>query len=364
MIFEEARVQKEYDMKRFTFCMVVLLPMALAGMAWAEQDKAEQPLRLDLNLVDGSRIIGNPGIDSVSVETSYAKMNVPLKQLLTIKMHEDRETASFTFSNGDKLKGVINLEPIKLETVFGKVSIGIEHIRDLHVMSAGLALPAGDGTLAFGGVNWTPWRTLFEVQGDKLVSLPKARPGFNYGHGGNGRGPWLMTNIDNADWKDYSVEVEYCMSGVNPAFNPYGLPLDTRGGGIMFHVVDLKESWNESGWSTYRLGLGGDGSWNIGCMYNQYCRVPVGYGDGRGDGERTLAEGKGLKLDSQNGNKFRIDVRGTRVEVWVDGAKIADVQDEKMRDSIGGKTLDHGGVGFDWVHDSMGWIRSFSAKRL
>ena len=35
-----------------------------------------------------------------------------------------------------------------------------------------------------------------------------------------------------------------------------------------------------------------------------------------------------------------------------------------MRDPIGGKTLDHGGVGFGWGHDSMGWIRNFSAQSL
>ena len=351
-------------MKRIVPCIAVFTAMMLIGTAWAGEDKPETQLRLELDLTDGSRIIGTPGIDDLSVQTSYAKMDIPLHQILAIKMGDDHETAAFDLRNGDKLKGVLTLGPINLETVFGKVSIGIEHIKDLRVMIGGGALSAGEGTMAFGGVNWTPWRTAFEIQKDKLVSLPKARPGFNYGHGGNGRGPWLMSNIGNADWKNYSMEVEYCMSGVNPAFNPYGLPPDCRAGGIMFHVADLKESWNQSGWSSYRLSLSGDGSWGLGCMYNLYCRVSSGYGDWRGDGERTLAAGKGLKLDSQNGNKIRIDVRGTRIQVWVDGTRIADVQDEKMRDSIGGKTLDHGGVGFDWVHDSMGWIRNFSVKQM
>ena len=225
-------------------------------------------------------------------------------------------------------------------------------------------VPSREGPIAFGGVDWAPLRTLFEVQGDRLVSLPKARPGFNYGHGGNGRGPWLMTNIGNEDWKDYSLQVEYCMTGIDAAFNPYGLPADCRGGGIMFHLADFKESWNESGWSTYRLGLGADGTWNLGCLYNMYCHVSSGYGEMRADGERTLAEGKGLKIDPKNGNKVRIDVRGTRIMVWVDGEKIADVNDEKMRDAIGGKTLDHGGIGFDWIHDSMGWIRNFSVTKM
>jgi hypothetical protein len=348
-----------------TICTVVLLTVALAHTAQAEQDKAQQPLRLELNLVDGSRVIGIPGIDAVSVETPYAKMNIPLKQLITIKIDADHETASCNLSNGDKLKGVINLKPINLETAFGKVSISIEHIRDLRVIQGGLALPAGEGSLTFGGVNWMPWRTQFEVQEDKLVSLPKARPGFNYGHGGNGRGAALMSNIGSVDWKDYSVEFEYGISGVDPTFNPHGLSLDYRcGGGIMFHVADAKESWNERGTSCYDLNLDDDGSWRLTSGYNSYAAVPRGYGNPTSEGRRSLAEGKGLKYDPKAGNKLRIQVCGTRIQIWVDDEQIVDVRDEKMGECIGGQTLDHGGIGIRWNFETMGWIRNFSARQL
>ena len=332
--------------------MVILFAMALVGTAWAGEDKEVQsPLRLELDLADGTHIIGIASIESIPVQTSYAKLDIALKQILTIKIDADHENASIDLRNGDKLKGVISLEPIKLETIFGRISVGIEHIKMVRVVSGGGTLPAGDGPIAFGGVNWIPLRKMFEVQGDKLVSLPQARPGFNYGHGGNGRGPWIMTNIDSAKWKNYSAEFDFCMLG-------------EEGGTIMFHVADFKESWNESGWSSYNLGIGSDGSWGLSCMYNAYCRVPVGYGDMRADSERSLATGKGLKIDQKNGNRFRIDVRGTSIKVWADGVQIVDMQDDKMGESIGGKTLDHGGVGFYWTHDSMGWIRNFSAKAL
>jgi hypothetical protein len=63
------------DVKRLTFGMMVLAATVLAGMAEAEQDKAEPPLRLELSLVDGSRIIGAPSIEAIPVETSYANMS-------------------------------------------------------------------------------------------------------------------------------------------------------------------------------------------------------------------------------------------------------------------------------------------------
>ncbi len=117
-----------------------LVALCLGGSAWAGQDNtnpAPQELRLELNLIDGSRIIGVPMIESVPVQTSYAKMDIALKQVLTIALEDDHETASLALQNADKLKGVIKMEPIKLETVFGKVAIGVEHIRELRVVPPG-----------------------------------------------------------------------------------------------------------------------------------------------------------------------------------------------------------------------------------
>ncbi len=354
-------------MKRFASCVLALIVAALAGAAWAEQ-----PLSLELTLKDGSRIIGVPVIESVPVETSYAKMDLSLRQIVALEMGADQETVTFDLRNGDRLKGVVALEALSLETAFGKVSINLGHLQRLRVRSAGRALPGGEGALAFGGLHWMAWRTAFEVQGDKLVALPKARPGFNYGHDGNGRSSWLVSNVGNPDWKDYTVEFEYCMSGVDPAFNPCGLPLDYRSGQIMFHVADAKESWNERGASMYTLSLGCDGfgsaprfmRWRLAGYYNAYCRAPAGCSAWQSDDERRLAEGQGLELDPKTGNKFRIDVCGTRIQIWVDGSQIADVRDEKMAESIGGQTLDHGGIGFNWQAECMGWIRNLSAKQL
>lgn len=350
-------------MKTFTLWKTLFIAVAAAGAAWADQVRDDRGLQLTLDLLDGSHLIGAPTIRMVPVETSYARINIPLERILCIRMNEKNEGAVFELQNGDRIKGAINLEPIELETVFGKVSLGIGLIRTIGVVSGG-ALPAGEGTLSFGGVTWVPWRTQFEVQGDKLVSLPIVRPGFSYGHGGNGRSATVATNIGNADWKDYSVEFDYGMTGVNPALNPHQLPLDYRGGSILFHVADAKESWNEKGWSSYGLNFSGDGSWSLSCAYNSYCKTASGFGDPVSEGNRALAEGKGLNHDPLSGNKIRIDVIGTRIQIWVDGTKIADIRDEKMGEPMGGQTLDHGGIGFTWDYECMGWISNFSAKRL
>ena len=224
--------------------------------------------------------------------------------------------------------------------------------------------PAGLAPIAFDGLDWLPWRTLFEVQGDKLVTLPKARPGFNYGHEGNGRGPMLMSNIGNPNWRDYRVSFQYCVTGVDPSFNPYGLPTDYHDGNIFFHVADAKENWNQCGGSMYVLEINGDGSWFLRCTYNEYSGTPIGYQYVRRDAERKLASGRGLKIDRANGNKYVVEVIGQRIQIWVDDQQIADVTDPDMGETFGGQTLDHGGIGFAWGMDTMGWIRNVSLTRF
>ena len=91
------------------------------------------PLRLAIDLVDGSHVIGVPGIKSFPVQTQYATIDIPLKQILCMKLGNDNETASFELQNGDKLTGVLNLEPMQIETIFGHVSVDVQHVRSISI---------------------------------------------------------------------------------------------------------------------------------------------------------------------------------------------------------------------------------------
>ena len=127
-------------MKSKTGIVTVLAAMALVGTASAGPESTNQTpeqLRLALDLADGSRIIGVPKAEFIPVQTSYAKMDIALKQISTVKMGDDHETASLDLRNGDKLKGVITLAPIELVTVFGNVKVAVEHIRNMDVMMTG-----------------------------------------------------------------------------------------------------------------------------------------------------------------------------------------------------------------------------------
>jgi len=349
--------------------LVALLGIGMvcsAGFARSETPAGKKMLvRATLDLADGSRLVGTPLETSLALKVDFATLDVPLAKIRQCEIHHKQENVVIKLQNGDETTGVLTAGKFPMETVLGNLTPTLDLIdRITFSVSEEGALPPGDGPINFGNVNWTPWRTMFEIQGDKLVSLPKVRPGFNYGHFGNGRSATLVTNIGNLDWRDYSVEFEMGLTGVNPAHNPHGLPADFRSGGLSFHVADTKESWNEKGESHYNFGISGDGSWTLGCCYNG--RVPglVGYQPAIADSQRTVASGKGLKIDPVKGNKIRLSVVGTRIQIWVDGESIVDIRDEKMGETIGGQTLDHGGIAISWGWECIGWIRNFSATKL
>ncbi len=345
---------------------LIACAILVAGWQVSAEENATQEvsIRFSLDLDDGSHLIGRPVIESIPVQTSFASLDIPLKVIRSISFGGDNATASMMLRNGDKVTGAIRLEPLAMETVFGDITIPIGHIRNVRVSLSGGPMPPGEGVMSFGGVNWTPWRTTFEIRGDKLVSLPQARPGFDYGHGGNGRGAALVSNIGSPDWRDYGIELEIGMTGVDPSFNPHGLPLHHRGASIGFHVVDARESWNEPGTSGYSLNINGDGKWSVSCIYNSYCKTPKGYGSPTNDGHRVLAEGEGLAAETESGRRVRIEIRGTHIQIWVDDDKLVDLHDSEMHQEIGGRTLDHGGVTIGWGWECMGWIRNFSAYPL
>ena len=92
------------------------------------------PLCLAVDLVDGSLIKGVPVIKSIPFQTSYAKMDIPLKQIASIKIEDNHEAASFALRNGDAIKGIMDLGAIRLETLFGKATVGIEHVTRIAVL--------------------------------------------------------------------------------------------------------------------------------------------------------------------------------------------------------------------------------------
>ncbi|MFT3787929.1 MAG: hypothetical protein QM770_17465 [Tepidisphaeraceae bacterium] len=363
------------------FAMAASLAALLAaGPAKAAEPTSDGPTRVraTVELIDGSRLVGTPSGELITLTLDYDRLEIPLTKirrwdavapLKTSAAGTDRPDSAnkvtVQLTNGDRITGVLNQPKLQLDTILGPLTPKLKLVRSVSYTAWREGnMPPGEGELAFDGLNWTPLRTEFEIDGDRLKSLPKARAGFQYGHEGHGRGAMLVANIGDPDWRDYSLDVQVCAAGLDPAFNRYGLGGDWHDVSLMFHITDLKESQNERGSSYYVIGFHGDGSWELRAVYNAYCDQPMGWGSPHCDGERTLAHGNGLNLDRLNGNHVRIDVAGNRIQTWFDEANLLDVVDDQMATEIGGQRLDHGGIGFGGGFEGMFWIKNLSVRSL
>ena len=110
------------------------LPATAAG---AEPASTNRPPGIVLELVDGSRLVGTPEITSLSVQTSYAKVDIPVQRVARVEFREDRESVNILLRNGDTMTGVLALPQVPLATLFGKASVKVELIRVIHFRHGG-----------------------------------------------------------------------------------------------------------------------------------------------------------------------------------------------------------------------------------
>jgi len=134
-------MRKAWTMNRLRHVLAIGTIAAGAVSAWGAEAQTNAPLRLAVDLVDGSHIVGIPVLTAFPVQTAYAKMAIPVSQVSSITVADDHETASFELANGDRLQGVLTLGPLKLATLVGNISLGAEHIKHLRVCPAGGVLP-------------------------------------------------------------------------------------------------------------------------------------------------------------------------------------------------------------------------------
>jgi len=116
--------------------------MVVPGMLAADKQPAAAPVKVALELVDGSRNIGTLSIASVPIKTPFAKMDVPLDRVQRIRFDKEQKSAVVELRNGDKVTGTTDLTAFKLTALFGPVSIAIEHVTHLSVIADKPAKPA------------------------------------------------------------------------------------------------------------------------------------------------------------------------------------------------------------------------------
>ncbi len=164
-------------------------------------------------------------------------------------------------------------------------------------------------------LEWQQWRVDFRIEGGRVSTLPRPRPGFEYGHSGHGRDAILATHIGDRTWTDYLIDLDFMVLPVHPDFAPHHIPEGTaRGFYLLFRVQDLKESWNEPGRTSYRLSFNENGNWGLNRANNLFSQRPSGYGNLSADCCHNLVSGTTSALNLDKPNHLRLRVEGQRFQ--------------------------------------------------
>jgi len=151
------------------------------------------PLKLQLELSDGTMVIGAPSFESLSFKSAFAEMKLALKLVEAIELQPG--TARVLFVNGDKLEGTISEEELTVETLFGKQAIPLKHVVSIGVSSGdtmsvprnGLRvwLSADQGVTRAGNGRVSAWKDRSSSHFDVLQSKEGCQP--SVVDGANGR---------------------------------------------------------------------------------------------------------------------------------------------------------------------------------
>lgn len=117
--------------------LVLLTTLAISVDAAEEETEKSAPIKLALELSDGSRIVGVPEAGTLPFATAYGKMDIALKLVDSLEFSDDRETVTVLFRNGDKLEGALSVKEIKLATLFGEQSIPLKHVVSMEILTGG-----------------------------------------------------------------------------------------------------------------------------------------------------------------------------------------------------------------------------------
>ena len=222
--------------------------------------------------------------------------------------------------------------------------------------------------------DWELWRTEFSTSEGKLWNSAIPRSGFAYGDpsGADGDGSIAVTHVFDRSWRDYRYQFRFFAQDLLVDDQRYESKPYTVS--IYFRLADAEESEHTgTGMSGYRLNLATSdkpgyrtrGQWTL----NRLRHINT-YGDPTYDepwqSDILLASGDGSTTRNMfydGVNNMQIDVVGTRIVIFVNGALLHDALDEVV-DPVyrGDRPSMIGGVGIAWPDQTIGWIDNLSVR--
>ena len=202
-------------------------------------DEAAPKIQLALDLRDDSRIVGQPIFpESAGVRTKLADFDLPWQRIVGARA-DDEGIWSFEMSNRDRIKGELDFDRIKLETIFGQVDVPTHLIRGFDVDFSG-AVPERGLVLHYPFKE--PEQKIKDASGTENHavnhggrSVPQGVRGSALGFDGKS----AMAEIEGEqiaslpDWENYTISVWFLNDGGGSQDRGYGQKIIDKT--VMYH---------------------------------------------------------------------------------------------------------------------------------
>jgi hypothetical protein len=138
---------KEMIMKTHIALFASVLVCAAIHSVSAES-AAATPIRLNLELVDGSRLAATTTLTSLKMHTSLADLDIPVTNILRMVLSTELGKSSVLLRNGDRLSGDLKLDRLPVESLLGRGTLEVKHIERVEILTrvsgiSGMQLPDG-----------------------------------------------------------------------------------------------------------------------------------------------------------------------------------------------------------------------------
>jgi len=103
------------------------------------------PVQVVVKLTDSSCVIGTTTLTAFPLRSeALGTMTIPLDKIRSLKFSPDHESVIVSLANGDKLQGSLGAISLKLQTIFGPITIPLEKTTEIEIRTGGVKLVEWD----------------------------------------------------------------------------------------------------------------------------------------------------------------------------------------------------------------------------
>lgn len=114
--------------------MAIIIASAFMGILASSVLAATGPLAVAVEVKDGSRVVGTINLESVKFVATYGCIQIVTREIKTIEVNAQLESAKIVMVNGDTLQGVLDLDKLTIHSLLGDIELRLVDVTKITVI--------------------------------------------------------------------------------------------------------------------------------------------------------------------------------------------------------------------------------------